>query len=78
MLKPLMKFASPAFYKDQYAGIVRNLHADFKAGSIAPLYKAFLLVGVTGYIVEYSAIGSKNSQSICVINFWLRNLTKDL
>jgi hypothetical protein len=57
--KPLMRLVSPAFYKEQYAAVVKDLHADFRAGSIAPLYKAILLVGVTGYMVEYSAVGSE-------------------
>jgi hypothetical protein len=57
MLKPLMSLASPAFYKAQFAATVKNLHTDLMAGSIMPLYKAIALVGFTGYIVEYSAIG---------------------
>lgn len=57
MLKPLMSLVSPSFYKAQFAATVKSLHGDLMAGSIAPLYKAIALVGFTGYLVEYSAIG---------------------
>jgi len=56
-MKHAMKVVSPSFYKAQYAGVVRSVHADVVAGNIRPLFQAALLVGVVGYTMEYVTIG---------------------
>lgn len=61
MLKGLTRFASPSFYKAEYASIVKSVHTDMAAGSIRPLFQGMLLVGVVGYTMEYITIGRKYS-----------------
>ena len=51
------QFANPAFYKTWYAGVVARTHKDIRAGSARPLFKAMLVVGITGYVMEYSLVG---------------------
>ena len=57
--KCVAKVFSPKFYAEQFNCIVNNTRKDFVAGSPAPLFKAMFVVGITGYIMEYSFIGSK-------------------
>jgi hypothetical protein len=57
MIGGLAQFANPAFYKNYYAGIVARTHKDIRAGSARPLFKAMLLVGCTGYVMEYGLVG---------------------
>jgi hypothetical protein len=53
----LARFANPAFYKSEYANVVKSVHGDMQNGSVRPLFQAILLVGVVGYTMEYMAIG---------------------
>lgn len=56
-----LRFASPAFYQQEYAKIVKSVHADMTAGSIRPLFQGMLVVGVVGYTMEYITIGREFS-----------------
>ena len=53
------KLLSPKFYAEKYGIILSNTRKSLHAGSPAPLFKAMLLVGVVGYTMEYSMVGSK-------------------
>ena len=53
------KLLSPKFYAEKYGVILSNTRKSLHAGSPAPLFKAMLLVGVVGYTMEYSMVGSK-------------------
>jgi hypothetical protein len=55
----ILKLIKPSFYAQEYAAFINRLRKDVAAGSGAPLFKAMLLVGVTGYSMEYSMVGSK-------------------
>jgi hypothetical protein len=59
MIKNILRLATPGFYKETFATIVKNNHTQMVAGSPAPLFKAMLLVGVVGYAMEYQMVGSK-------------------
>ena len=53
----MARFANPAFYKSEYANVVKSVHGDMQAGSVRPLFQAILFVGVVGYTMEYITIG---------------------
>ncbi len=55
----IFKLIKPSFYAQEYAAFIGRLRKETAAGSGAPLFKAMLLVGVTGYSMEYSMVGSK-------------------
>ncbi len=57
--KSVLKLFNPKFYADHFQVVVNNTRKDFIAGSPAPLFKAMVVVGVVGYIMEYSLVGSK-------------------
>ena len=61
MMKSVMgtigQFANPAMYKAYYAEIIKTTHKDIRAGSARPLFKAMLVVGLTGYTMEYGLVG---------------------
>ena len=59
MFAKIFQVFSPAFYKQTFANIVKNTHKDMVAGSVKPLFKGMLLVGVCGYAMEYQMVGSK-------------------
>lgn len=59
-LKFGFQFVSPSFYAAKYSSLVQSLHKQFKAGSVAPLFKGFLLVGVVGYTAEYIGYTSED------------------
>jgi hypothetical protein len=59
------KMFTPKFYKDQFMCVVENTRKSFIAGSPAPLFKGMLLVGVVGYAMEYSLVGSK--YIVCIV-----------
>ena len=65
-LKPVLQLFTPKFYCDHFWKIVNNTRKDFIAGSPAPLFKGMLLVGVVGYAMEYSMVGSKLLTTECV------------
>lgn len=65
--KPVLKLFSPKFYADAFQGVVANTRKDFIAGSPAPLFKGMLLVGVVGYTMEYSLVGSKYQWSVITV-----------
>jgi len=65
-LKPVLQLFTPKFYCDHFWKIVNNTRKDFIAGSPAPLFKGMLLVGVVGYAMEYSMVGSKFSTALYV------------
>ena len=44
MIKNILRLATPGFYKETFATIVKNNHTQMVAGSPAPLFKAMLLV----------------------------------
>lgn len=50
---------TPSFYKNQFNKIVDNNRADFRNGSIRPLFKAIGCIWVTGYGVNYMMTKSK-------------------
>eukprot|EP00600_Ochromonadales_sp_CCMP1393_P007070 CAMPEP_0174962858 /NCGR_PEP_ID=MMETSP0004_2-20121128/5005_1 /TAXON_ID=420556 /ORGANISM="Ochromonas sp., Strain CCMP1393" /LENGTH=76 /DNA_ID=CAMNT_0016211413 /DNA_START=80 /DNA_END=310 /DNA_ORIENTATION=+ len=56
-----MKFGtqlvSPKFYAGHFQALVTSTRAEMAAGSIAPLFKGMVLVGVVGYTMEYSLVG---------------------
>ena len=57
----MFSVVTPGFYKNLFANIVKNTHTEMQAGSIKPLFKAMMLVGVCGYTMEYQMVGSKSS-----------------
>ena len=63
----VLKLFTPKFYKDQFLCVVENTRKSFIAGSPAPLFKGMLLVGVVGYAMEYSLVGSKFQSPV----YWL-------
>ena len=52
------RLANPGTYKTAYANFNQQLHADIRKGSIQPLFKFMLLVGCTGYWMEWYMKGS--------------------
>jgi hypothetical protein len=58
-LKFSMQLISPKFYAAQFQSIVASTRADIIAGSAAPMFKGMALVGVVGYVMEYSIVGRK-------------------
>jgi len=48
---------SPKFYAAQFAGVVAQTRKELNQNSAAPLFKFMLLVGLTGYAIEYSQAG---------------------
>jgi hypothetical protein len=53
------KVFTPKFYADQLSCWISGARRDFIRGSAAPLFKAMLIVGLVGYTVEYTNVGSK-------------------
>lgn len=53
----IRKVLSPAFYAAQWNAVVSATRAKVRVGSVEPLFQACLLVGVTGYCVEYVTVG---------------------
>lgn len=58
-LKSAAKIFSPKFYVDYFHCVVSSTRKSFAAGSPAPLFKGMLVVGVVGYVMEYTQVGSK-------------------
>lgn len=59
-LKCAAKVFTPKFYVDYFHCVVASTRQSFIAGSVAPLFKGMLVVGVVGYTMEYTLVGSKN------------------
>ena len=59
IFKAAFSLVSPKFYATTFQNIVKSSRAQFAAGSSGPLFKGMLLVGVTGYVMEYSMVGSE-------------------
>lgn len=57
MMSGVAQFANPGYYRGVYANIVATTHKELRAGSGKPLFKAMAIVGITGYVMEYSLVG---------------------
>lgn len=44
---------NPGTYTTAYTNMLSNLHKDMRKGSIQPMFKAMLIVGVVGYGMEW-------------------------
>ncbi len=53
------QFLKPAFYRNLFDQATVATRANLQAGNIRPLFQAMVLIGVTGYTLEYALVGSK-------------------
>jgi len=58
-IKSVFKLVSPAFYRQQWKEYIADLSKDIVSGKPQPFFKAILLIGVVGYTMEYTQVGSK-------------------
>lgn len=61
VVKFASQFVSKSFYQREFAEMVVKTNKDVLQGNARPLFKAMALVGFTGYAMEYSCVGSKNT-----------------
>lgn len=59
-MSSLAKMNFSAFFNGIFNNFVKTTRKEIAAGSPAPLFKAMLLVGVVGYTMEYTMVGSKS------------------
>jgi hypothetical protein len=58
-IKSVFKLLSPSFYRQQWKEYITDLSKEITAGRPQPFFKAILLIGVVGYTMEYTQVGSK-------------------
>jgi hypothetical protein len=59
MFSTVAKAFNPATYQAWHADLVKSTAKHLRAGSINPFFKAMVLVGLTGYTMEYYMAGRK-------------------
>jgi hypothetical protein len=58
-IKCAFTLLKPSFYTSKLNNAYANIKTDIQKGSPQPLFKLIAFVCVTGYCVEYVAVGSK-------------------